>query len=165
MDKSQAIKSLSAELESSYTDLYAFQPVAQTEKFFVGEAVIVAAATVLLTAFLKGLESGLEPRMKIAGEALAAWIDDRLESLFKAPPPVDGELDRTAAVVRDLVAKLSAGQQSQIAEEVQKLIEDTLRKHGVPQDRAAAIAASTRQSGIGLATSAVTGSPKTAAIA
>lgn len=153
MDKAQAIRSLSAEIELSDTDLYYFQPKDQKEKFFIGEVAITAAATVLLTAFLSGLESSLQPRIKKWGDTLGTWISDQLESLFKpVPPAVDDELERRIATVRNLVAAASTEERAQVAEEVEKLIQDTLSKRGVPQDRAAAIAASTRQSAMGLAT-------------
>jgi hypothetical protein len=136
MDKSQAIKSLSTEIESSDTGLYAFQPKDQKEKFFIGAAVITAAATVLLTAFFNGLESALKRRMQKWGDTLGTWIGDRLESLFKASATVDDDLDRRIAAVKTLIAAASAEERAQVAAEVQKVIEDTLRKHGVHQDRA-----------------------------
>jgi hypothetical protein len=153
MDKSQAISSLSAEIKRSDTDLHYFQPKGQKEKFFISAAFITAAATVLLTAFYDGLESSLKGQVKNWGEALGAWIGDHLSALFKkALPAADGELDRKIASVKSLAAGASPAERAQVADEVQKIIRDTLQKHGVSQDRAAKIAASTRQSAMALAT-------------
>jgi hypothetical protein len=152
MDKSQAISSLSAEIKRGDTDLYYFQPKGQKEKFFIGAAVISAAATVLLTAFFDGLESSLKGQVKDWGEALGAWIGDHLSGLFKkAPPPAGDELDSKIASVKSLAAGASAAKRAQVADEVEKIIHDTLQKHGVSQARAATIAASTRQSAMALA--------------
>lgn len=82
MDRSQAISSLPAEIASHHADLYLFQSPEQKEKFFIGEAVIAAAATVLLTAFLDGLQSSLKDKAKNLGETLGSWIGDKLRPFF-----------------------------------------------------------------------------------
>jgi hypothetical protein len=152
MDKSQAIKSLATELETKDTDIYYFQPKGGPQHF-IAAAVITGTAVVLLTAFLKGLESALQPKAQKLGGALGTWISDRLESLFKAKaqPATEAELDRIAGTVRSLVAGASPQRRDQIAAEVEKFISDVLSQRGVPQDHAASIAASTRRSGMELA--------------
>lgn len=152
MDKSQAIKSLSVEIAINRPDLYAFQPKGQEEKFFISEAILTAAATALLTAFLNGLQSALQPRVQKWGEALGIWVSDELESLFKAPPSFNEQLDRAISSVKSLVSVTSAEQKARAAQEVQKVIEDTLSKHGVLQNRAAAIATRTNETAMQLAT-------------
>jgi hypothetical protein len=150
MDKSQAIKSLTDVIESNNIELYAFQPEG-TERHFIGEAVITGAALVLLTAFLSGLQSALEPRTKNWGEALGTWISDHLESLFKTPrPSLDDELDREIVTVRSLVAAAPAETRVQVVKDVQKLIESTLARKMSPEG-AATIAASTSQTAIAVA--------------
>ena len=68
-DKLQAIKSLTDVIERNDMELYAFEPEG-TERHFIGEAALTGAAIVLLTAFLNGLQSALQPRAKNWGEAL-----------------------------------------------------------------------------------------------
>jgi len=60
MDTSQAIKAVSSEIQKKDSDLYVFQPEDQKERFFIGAVLISSAATVILSAFLKGLGSALE---------------------------------------------------------------------------------------------------------
>jgi hypothetical protein len=150
MDKSQAIRSLAEELESKDTDIYCFQPKGGAENF-IAETVITGAAVVLLTAFLKGLESTLKPELDKLGATLGTWISDRLESLFKAQPANDAELDRIAGTVRSLVAQASPKQREQVAAKVEDFLQDVLVQHGVSKNDAGAIAASTRRSAMKLA--------------
>jgi uncharacterized protein YjbJ (UPF0337 family) len=104
-------------------------------------------------AFLKGLESTLQPKVEKLGGALGAWISDRLESLFKAEakPATEAELDQIAGAVKGLIAKATPERREEVAAEVEKFLGDVLSQCGVPKDHAASIAASTRRSGMELA--------------
>lgn len=150
MSMSQAIKSLADELKD--TVFSHFQPKG-VPQHFIGAAVIIGFAVVLLMAFLKGLELALQPKVEKLGGALGAWISDRLESLFKAEakPATEAELDQIAGTVKGLIAKATPERREEVAAEVEKFLGDVLSQCGVPKDHAASIAASTRRSGMELA--------------
>jgi uncharacterized membrane protein YGL010W len=71
MSMSQAIKSLADELKD--TVFSHFQPKG-VPQHFIGAAVIIGFAVVLLMAFLKGLESTLQPKVEKLGGALALQL-------------------------------------------------------------------------------------------
>jgi len=148
MSMSQAIKSLADELKDTV-----FPHLKGVSQHFIGAAVIIGFAVVLLMAFLKGLESTLQPKVEKLGGALGAWISDRLESLFKAEakPATEAELDQIAGTVKGLIAKATPERREEVAAEVEKFLGDVLSQCGVPKDHAASIAASTRRSGMELA--------------
>jgi len=150
MSKSQAIKLLADELKD--TVIKCFQPKGVSQHL-ISAAVIIGFEVVLLTAFLKGLELTLQPKVEKLGDALGAWVGDRLEALFKAEakPATEPELDQIAGIVKSLIAKATPERREEVAAEVEKVLGDVLSQRGVPKDHAASIAASTRRSGMELA--------------
>lgn len=151
MNEHQAIELLTQELEKKDTDIYYFQPEGGQQNF-IAESVITGAAIVLVTAFLKGLESTLQPKVKKWGAELGTWVGNQLESLFKpaAKPSTETDIDRIAGTVKSLIAKTPPEQRDQVASEVERFLENVLSLRGVSEKHAASIAASTRRSAMEL---------------
>jgi len=79
-------------------------------------------------------------------------MSEQLEALFrpKASPVKENELDKAVSAAKDKVAGLDADQRAKVVSNVEKEMVRIFKESGMTEDRAAAIAASARQSAIGL---------------
>lgn len=83
MNEQKAIDSISNELKKADSALMVFKPVDVETKFFIGEALITAAATLILNAFGKGVKAALEKRVEDLGTTITNWFMDKIEGLFR----------------------------------------------------------------------------------
>jgi hypothetical protein len=83
LNEEEAIKSVSDELKKPDSALMVFKPVDVEASFFVGETLIVAAASLLINAFGKGVKAALEKRVEDLGKKITNWFMDKIEDLFR----------------------------------------------------------------------------------
>ncbi len=152
MDTFQAIKAISGEIQKKDSDLYVFQPEDQKERFFIEAALISSAASIILSAFFKGLGSALEKKVEDWGEKVGAWMCEQLKALFrsKAQPVNKNELDNAITAAKNMVTGLDADQRGKVVSSVEKEMVRIFEESGMTEDRAIAIAASVGQSVISL---------------
>lgn len=147
----ETIDLLASQLRKSDNDLYVFQPEGE-ERFFIGEALIVAIATELLKAFFKAFASALQEKTnglatrlgKESGEKIGDWVVGRIQSLWRAPSSPISDFNKDAAVAKAAAAKAPAGDRLQAVEEALALIQKTCTARGMTEGGAAAITAKIR---------------------
>ena len=135
----EATEVVSDVLYESDQDLYVYAPPGQHR--IVGEALVLGAAGLLLRGFFRGLKAAAEKRAEEWGETFGEWLFDRMKALFQP----DSE-PRTEPDTEDLLAEAkqalnehgSTGDAE--SREIELMVEDTLLRHKLPPDRAAAIA-------------------------
>jgi hypothetical protein len=153
MDVSQAVNSLAEELRSHDTDLYVFQPADQEGRFFIGQAFLVGAATIFITAFLKGISTAVEKRAANWGETVGEWMCERLEELFRGrtSPVSENEVKGASAVAGNALARLSDTQRAKLLSEVQESIALVLERRGVAEKVTSIVVTRVREEALGLA--------------
>ena len=129
-----------------------FQPGDVQEKFFIETAAIYAAATVILSAFLKGVMSRLEVRAEGLGEKSVEWMVDRLEELFRsgADETAEAELEETVDKVRTAVANSDSANVSAAVEDAEVQLKEKLDEHNMLRERSDQIVGVVRHSAMTL---------------
>jgi hypothetical protein len=146
MSESDNITSLAKEL-SSGNSLMAFKPDDVEQKFFIGETIIIAAATVFGTAFLKGINSALEKRGEELGKVVTDWVVNKIEGLFRKPKDaknVEDESKKESIELGKSASKLDEKTVTTRMDIIEKQIEAKLVEQGVSPKQAKNIAKKSR---------------------
>ena len=139
---------VSSDLKKVDSALYVFQPADQDERFFIGEAILFAIATALLTAFFKGIISDLEKRSHAAGALFSGWMCEKIEGLFRSKTPQADKkgLDQAASEAKGVIANLSIDRKTKAIDEVENALKANLKAKGMLDTQASEIAAIVRES-------------------
>ncbi len=138
MDTNTAISNIAYLIEENDAAFYVFQPPDLEQKFFLETAAISAAATILLTAFLKGVMSKLEDRAEGLGEKVADWMVDQLGQLFRSSPNklLQEDLQSIADKTKGALAISDDIRTSSAFEETEQLMNNLLEQRGFLDTRA-----------------------------
>src|SRR5947209_14297505 len=82
--------------------LLGFRPMGSEEGYFIGEAILIVAASTFVAAFLKGVNSALETRGKELGMKTTNWLADRLEGLFRKRKVTEADEEELKKQIHDL---------------------------------------------------------------
>lgn len=149
MDASQAIAEVTIVLEKNDESLYVFIPFDSEQRYFIDQIIIGAAATFLLSAFLRGVKEALDKRLSNWGKELTEWLLDRLEALFKREDTHMGEeeIEEYAEAVRKLMSnRPPTALEAELATS-EAFIVELLKSQGVLPSNAQEIATAIRRAG------------------
>jgi hypothetical protein len=132
----EAVASVAETLFQADQDLYVFAPAGK--KYFVGEAVIIGAAGILLAAFFRGVQAAAEERLEVWGKSITKWLMDRIQALFEEPQAEEAKKDVKAAL-DEVLANPKRPAPDSIAQ-VEAALVQALVANNVPPGRANAIA-------------------------
>ena len=147
MEEHEAIESVAKEPDFSKA-LLGFKPDDVEEKFFIGEAIIVAGAGIFLAAFLKGVNSALEERGEKLGKTITNWFVDKLAGLFRKPEARktdEAELKKDMHELSKSASRLDKKILDLRLDAVEELINKMLKERGVLPSKASRIAKKTRE--------------------
>lgn len=143
----EAIESIAKEPDFSRA-LYGFKPGDVQQKFFIGEAILIAGVNIFLIAFFKGVNSALEKRGEELGEKITNWFVDKLEGLFRKPEARqadEAELKKELHELARSASKLDKNTVDSRLDAVEGLIKKTLIERGSTPGMAGKIAKKTRE--------------------
>jgi hypothetical protein len=149
LNDDRPIDALADEFRSDDSPLMAFKPDDVEAKFFIGEAIIVAAATIFVGAFYEGVKEALKEKGKSLGKTVTTWIVDKLEGLFRKPKDAKTEEEKVKKDLKDFRStanKLDKKELKNTFDITEKFVTETMKKRGVPQDKASEIAKKVRKS-------------------
>lgn len=144
--ENESIELVTKEL-STGTPLYAFKPNDVEEKFFIGEAIIAAAAAVFVTAFLKGVNEALEKRGEELGKTITTWVVDKISGLFRKPKEaksLEDEFKKELHALSKSASKIDNKTLNARLDIVEKQITAKLTEKGVLPKKAREIARKSR---------------------
>lgn len=142
MAENEAIDIVAKEL-SIGNPLYAFKPEDVEEKFFIGEAIITAAATIFIAAFAKGINTALEKKGQELGETVGNWFVGKLEGLFRKPKDAKSEEDKLKKDIKELSqfgSKLDKKTRDARLDATEEVVTQKLKERGVSSKKAEEIA-------------------------
>lgn len=148
MERIQSIEPVVQEL-SSGNPLYAFKPDDVQANFFIGETIIIAAATAFVTAFFKGVNSALEKRGEELGKKVTNWLADKIQGLFQKPEEAkakEEELKKELAELSKSASKADKKTKNDSLDFIEKAIVEELEGRGVLPKKAKEIAKKSRES-------------------
>ncbi|MFX0152646.1 MAG: hypothetical protein ACFFAJ_17820 [Candidatus Hodarchaeota archaeon] len=135
------------ELEKADAPLTLFIPDDVEKGYFLGEAAIIAAATIFLTAFMKGVKSSLEKKAESLGKTVTDWVIGKIEGLFrdsgKKPEADNKSLENEAKNINKLGAEKQELDKALASS--QEMIADLLKEKGVLANRADQISEAIRK--------------------
>jgi hypothetical protein len=143
------IDALADEFRSDDSPLMAFRPGDVDTKFFIGETIIVAAATIFVGAFYEGVKEALKEKGKSLGKTVTTWIVDKLEGLFKKPNDAKTEGEKVKKDLKDFSStanKLGKKELKDTLDSTEKSVTETMKKRGVSPEKASEIAKIVRKS-------------------
>lgn len=151
MNEDESIDAVVEEFRNDDSSLYAFKPY-DVERFFIGEAIISAAATIFVAAFYEGVKEVLKERGESLGKTITNWVVDKLEGLFKKPKDAEKEEEKVKRDLQDFssaASKLDTKELKNTFDSTEKIIIETMTKRGVPVDQASEIAKKVRKAAEG----------------
>jgi hypothetical protein len=146
LEEDKEIRVVAQELRQG-DPLLAFKPKDVDTKFFIGEAVIIAAATILVGGLIKGINETLEERGKELGKTITNWIIDKIEGLFKKPQEAQTEQKEVEKEMHELSKSASKMDKKTIdarLDESEKQMAAWLEKQGILHKKAIEIARKSR---------------------
>lgn len=147
MEKDLDIESLTEELRNQ-DPLYAFLPDDVEEKFFIGEAIILAASGVFVAGFLTGVNNVIKERGQKLGEAVANWVAEKIGGLFKKPSEAKAEQIKAEKEIEEqskIASRMDEKTLNLCLDATEEAFEKTLRRRGLTEKKAIAIAKKTRK--------------------
>ena len=151
MNQEEAINSVTGELRKPDSPLMVFKPVDVEESFFIGEALIGVAATLIINAFGKGAKAALENRIEDYGKKITNWLIDKIEALFRDNGENSQEekenLKKNMDDLKSVAKKADKKALDSALEVSEDLIVNILIDNGLTQKRASEIAMVVRISG------------------
>lgn len=146
MSEEEAIDSVSNELKKPDSALMVFKPVDVEASFFIGEALIVTAATLIINAFGKGVKAALEKRVEDLGKKITNWFMDKVDDLFRdevKDSKVEKEKNDLKQNIQELKKEVKKADKTQLATAIElseKNIITILKHNGMTDARATEIA-------------------------